>query len=136
AAAGDVQPPPRNPLRLWRLRCSRRPAAAEAQTPARGSRHARRHAHDPRHRLRIYWIQDGLSANWTPDVREFAENNNIELVPTPTYASYLNRIEAHFRPITKFVVNNANYLDWHAFAHALARHIEHRNGPHRDHRIA
>ena len=54
----------------------------------------------------------------------------------PTYASYLNRIEAHFRPITEFVVNNADYLDWDAFAHALAHHVRHRNGPDRDRRIA
>jgi transposase len=86
-------------------------------------------------RLRIYWIQDNLSANWTPDIRKFAAENNIELVPLPTYASYLNRIEAHFRPITEFVVNNADYLDWDAFAHALAAHVRHRNGPDRDRRI-
>ena len=41
-------------------------------------------------RRRIYWIQDGLSANWTPDFRAFADDHTIELVPTPTYASYLN----------------------------------------------
>jgi hypothetical protein len=40
-------------------------------------------------RQRIYWIQDNLSANWTPDIRAYAANNKIELVPTPTYASYL-----------------------------------------------
>jgi hypothetical protein len=87
-------------------------------------------------RLRIYWIQDNLSANWTPDVRIFAAENNIELVPLPTCASYLNRIEAHFRPITEFVVDNADYLDWDSFAHALARHVQHRNGADRDRRIA
>jgi transposase len=87
-------------------------------------------------RIRLYWIQDNLSANWTPEIRKFAANNNIELVPLPTYASYLNRIEAHFRPITEFVVNNADYLDWDAFAHALANHVRHRNGPDRDRRIA
>jgi transposase len=87
-------------------------------------------------RIRLYWIQDNLSANWTPDIRQFAADNNIELVPLPTYASYLNRIEAHFRPITEFVVNNADYLDWDAFAHALANHVRHRNGPDRDRRIA
>ena len=87
-------------------------------------------------RIRLYWIQDNLSANWTPDIRAFADHNNIELVPLPTYASYLNRIEAHFRPITEFVVNNADYLDWDAFAHALAAHVRHRNGPDRDRRIA
>lgn len=86
-------------------------------------------------RRRIYWIQDGLSANWTPDIRAFAANHKIELVPTPTYASYLNPVECHFFPIQEFVVNNADYLDWDAFAWTLARHIHHRNGPHRDKRI-
>jgi transposase len=86
-------------------------------------------------RRRTYWIQDNLSANWTPDIRAFAEANNIELVPTPTYASYLNRVECHFLPISEFVVNNADYLDWDASAHALARHVLYRNGPHRDQRL-
>jgi hypothetical protein len=34
--------------------------------------------------------------------------NNIELVPTPTYASYLNRVECHFLPISEFVTSNAD----------------------------
>lgn len=86
-------------------------------------------------RLRIYWIQDNLSANWTPDIRAYADANNIELVPTPTYASYLNRVECHFLPISEFVVKNADYLNWDAFAYALARHITDRNGAHRDQRL-
>jgi hypothetical protein len=97
-------------------------------------------------RRRIYWIQDGLSASWTPDIRTFAAASKIELVPTPTYASYLNPVEGHFFPITEFVVNNAAYLagrrsrpcaerradsgaEWDALAGALARHVQHRNGP-------
>lgn len=86
-------------------------------------------------RLRIYWIQDNLSANWTPDIRKFAAANNIELVATPTYASYLNRIECHFLPISEFVVKNADYPDWDAFAHALAQHVTYRNGEHRNQRL-
>ena len=86
-------------------------------------------------RRRIYWIQDNLSANWTPDIRTYAAANKIELVATPTYASYLNPVECHFFPISEFVVNNADYVDWDAFAWALARHVQHRNGPHRDRRI-
>jgi hypothetical protein len=86
-------------------------------------------------RLRIYWIQDNLSANWTPHIRAYADAHNIELVPTPTYASYLNRIECHFLPISEFDVKNADYLDWDAFAFALARHITDRNGAHRDERL-
>jgi Rhodopirellula transposase. len=79
--------------------------------------------------IRLYWIQDGLSSHWTPDIRTYADANNIELVPTPTYASYLNRIEATFGAIDEFVCKNADYLDWDAFAHALADHVQHRNSP-------
>ena len=87
-------------------------------------------------RQRIYWIQDNLSANWVPDIRSFAAANNVELVPTPTYASYLNPVECHFSALTQFVVANADYIDWDAFAFALARHVTYRNGDHRDHRLA
>jgi transposase len=85
---------------------------------------------------RIYWIQDNLSANWVPSIRAFAAANKIELVPTPTYASYLNPVECHFSALTEFVVANADYLDWDAFGYALAQHIRYRNSDHRDHRIA
>lgn len=80
-------------------------------------------------RIRIYWIQDGLSSHWTPAIRAWAEGNNVELVPTPTYASYLNRIEATFGAIDEFVCKNADYLDWDAFGHALADHVRYRNSP-------
>ena len=62
-------------------------------------------------------------------------NNRIELVATPTYASYLNPVECHFSAISEFVVCNADYLDWDAFAFALARHISYRNGEHRNRRL-
>ena len=80
-------------------------------------------------RRRIYWIQDNLSANWVPPIRAFAAANRIELVATPTYASYLNPVECHFSALTEFVVCNADYLDWDAFGYALADHIRHRNSP-------
>ncbi|MGH7539552.1 MAG: IS630 family transposase [Gemmatimonadota bacterium] len=80
-------------------------------------------------RIRIYWIQDGLSSHWTPAIRAYAEANNIELVPTPTYASYLNRIESTFGAIDEFVCKNADYVDWDAFGFALAEHVRHRNSP-------
>ena len=47
-------------------------------------------------RQRIYLIADNLSTHKTPAIREWAEANNVELVFTPTYASFLNRIECHF----------------------------------------
>ena len=79
--------------------------------------------------IRLYWIQDGLSSHWTPEIRAYADGNNIELVPTPTYASYLNRIERTFGAIDEFVCKNADYLDWDAFGYALADHVRHRNSP-------
>ena len=79
--------------------------------------------------IRLYWIQDGLSSHWTPEIRAYADGNNIELVPTPTYASYLNRIESTFGAIDEFVCKNADYLDWDAFGHALADHVRYRNSP-------
>ena len=59
----------------------------------------------------------------------YTDANNIELVATPTYASYLNRIEATFGALDEFVCKNADYLDWDAFGHALADHVRHRNSP-------
>ena len=85
--------------------------------------------------LRIYLIADNLSAHKTPDIRQWAAENNIELVFTPTYASFLNRIECHFWAIGEFVVNNADYPDWDTFKKAMADHIHYRNGPHRDQRL-
>lgn len=83
------------------------------------------------HSKRLYWIQDNLSCHWTPAIRAWAEESNVELVPTPTYASYLNRIESHFGAIGEFVVKNADYVDWDSFALAMAEHIRYRNDPDR-----
>src|SRR6266566_4526583 len=88
-----------------------------------------------RPKIRIYLIADNLSAHKTPDIRQWADLNNVELVFTPTYASFLNRIECHFWAIGEFVVNNADYPDWDTFKTAMADHIQYRNGPHRDQRL-
>jgi hypothetical protein len=82
--------------------------------------------HDPR--LRLYVVISNLSCHWTPKVREWAERSTVELVPTPTYASYLNRIECHVWAIQEFVIKNADYESWEELALAMGRHIGHRNG--------
>jgi transposase len=89
--------------------------------------------YDPK--LRIYLIADNLSTHKTPAIREWAAGANTELVFTPTYASFLNRIECHFWGIGEFVINNTDYPDWHTLAKAMADHIRYRNGPHRDQRL-
>jgi len=87
-------------------------------------------------RLRIYLIADNLSTHNTLPIREWAAENNVELVFTPTYASFLNRIECHFWAIGELVVRNADYESWDVLAKAMADHIRYRNGPHRDERLA
>jgi transposase len=89
--------------------------------------------YDPR--LRIYLAMDNLSTHKTQAISEWAQSANVELVFTPTYASFLNRIECHFWAIGEFVVRNADYPDWDALAKAMAEHIRYRNGPHRDQRL-
>jgi len=89
--------------------------------------------YDPK--LRIYLIADNLSTHKTPAIRDWAAGANTELVFTPTYASFLNRIECHFWGIGEFVINNADYHSWDALAKAMADHIRYRNGPHRDQRL-
>lgn len=68
----------------------------------------------------IYWVQDNLSSHWTPEVRAWAERLEITLVPTPTYASWLNRIECHFGAMVEAVFAGSDYPD-HAAIQAAAR---------------
>jgi transposase len=89
--------------------------------------------YDPR--LRLYLIADNLSTHKTPAIIEWAAGANTELVFTPTYASFLNRIECHFWGVNEFVINNADYDSWDILAKAMADHIRYRNGPHRDQRL-
>ncbi len=89
--------------------------------------------YDPK--LRIYLVADNLSTHKTPAIRDWAAESNVELVFTPTYASFLNRIECHLWAIGEFVIKNADYPDWDTLAGAMADHIRYRNGPCRDQRL-
>jgi transposase len=89
-----------------------------------------------RARQRIYLIMDNLSTHWTVDIRQWASQHRVELVPTPTYASYLNRIECHFAAIGEFVIKNADYPDWQTLQQAMADYICLRNRSHRGGPIA
>jgi transposase len=79
---------------------------------------------------RISLVMDNLSTHWTTDIRDWAADSNVELVPTPTYASFLNRIECHFWAIGEFVIKNADYPDWNTLAKAMADYIHLRNRTH------
>ena len=59
---------------------------------------------------------DGLSAHWTQEIRDWAVANHVGLLPTPTNASHLNRIECHFWAYVEFVINGSDYPDWTEFS--------------------
>jgi transposase len=88
----------------------------------------------PEHR-RLYLVNDNLSLHWTPAIRTWAATHNVELVPTPTSASYLNRIECHFQPLREFVLNAADYASHAEVARALQRYLRRRNADHHPSRI-
>jgi transposase len=83
-----------------------------------------------RPKRRIYLVMDNLSTHWTSEIRTWATDSNVELVPTPTYASFLNRIECHFWAIGEFTIKNTDYPDWHTLAKAMADYISLRNRTH------
>jgi transposase len=85
--------------------------------------------------MRLYLVNDNLSLHWTPRIRGWAAEHNVELVPTPTSASYLNRIECHFQPLREFVLNAADHASHADVARALRRYIRRRNSDHQTSRI-
>jgi transposase len=75
---------------------------------------------------RIYLIVDNFSPHKKRQVTDYCEANDIELVFTPTNASWLNWIEAEFAAIREFALNGtdhrshaeqgkaiADYIRWH-----------------------
>lgn len=83
----------------------------------------------------VYIVMDNLSAHWTPAIRAWAVNNNVGLLPTPTNASWLNRIECHFWAYVEFVVKGSDYADWTEFSKATQAYIRRRNRDRHDPRI-
>lgn len=78
-------------------------------------------------RVRLYVVMDNLSAHWTEDVRSWAEASNVELVPTPTYASWLNRIEAQFGVLHSFVMAGSDYRTHAEIQAATSAFLRRRN---------
>jgi transposase len=64
-------------------------------------------------RERIYLVMDNLSSHYHKTLTNFARNNRITLVPTPTYASWLNLIEAQFTALKSFCLSNSDDLSHH-----------------------
>jgi transposase len=76
---------------------------------------------------RVYIIQDGLSAHWTPDVRAWARANRVTLVPTATNASWMNPVECHAGDIQKLALDGSDHQSWDDVERAFQRAVEYRN---------
>jgi transposase len=83
----------------------------------------------------IHVILDNLNHHKNRNVREWCETNKVELVFTPTYASWANPIEAHFGPLRQFVLANSDYTDHPTLAKAIRSYLRWRNTHTRDPRL-
>jgi hypothetical protein len=75
----------------------------------------------------IYIICDNLSANTTPAIRAWAARNNVELVLTPTSASWADPIEAQFGPLRGFTMANSHYPNHTVLAREMQAYLRWRN---------
>jgi transposase len=87
-----------------------------------------RHCYPPQQR--IYLIMDNLSSHWKESLIQYAKANRITLVPTPTYASWLNAIEAHFTALKKFCITNSDDLSHLERRKRIYRYLSMRNKQH------
>jgi hypothetical protein len=60
-------------------------------------------------------------------VSEWAAANNVELAHTPTYSSWLNRIEAQFQALRYFALDGTDHASHQEQAPMIRRYISWRN---------
>ncbi|WP_405787349.1 IS630 family transposase [Streptomyces sp. NBC_00029] len=75
----------------------------------------------------IYVILDNLSAHLNWRIRRWAARHKVELCFTPTYASWVNPIEAHFGPLWQFTLANSNHPHHTVQTRALHAYLRWRN---------
>jgi len=72
---------------------------------------------------RICLVLDNLSTHRHRDVKRYCCASNIQLVYTATYASWMNRIECHFAPFRRFVLDNSDWSDHAKIARAAQDYL-------------
>lgn len=75
----------------------------------------------------LFIIQDGLSAHWTPEIRSWASQNNVTLVPTATNASWMNPVECHAGDIQKLAYDGSDPKNFEEIEAAFHLAVEYRN---------
>jgi len=80
-------------------------------------------------------VLDNLSTHRHRQVKHYCRKNNIRLVFTATYASWMNRIECHFAPLRHFVIANSDWPDHKEIARATQDYLRWRNADKKNARI-
>jgi len=76
---------------------------------------------------KVYVIQDGLPAHWTPYIRTWAHSSNTILVPTATNASWMNPVECHAGDVQKLALSGTDYKSWDDVNRAFIDAVKYRN---------
>ena len=80
---------------------------------------------------RIFLVLDNFSPHISTSVKEWAQENRVTLIYTPTNASWLNRIECQFTELRKFVFENTYYQQHDDVKSAINRFLAYRNSRNR-----
>ena len=88
-----------------------------------------RSLHPPEVRIAIVLdnFSPHLSTRSDTRVGDWAEANNVEFAYTPTYASWLNRIEAKFQALRYFCLDGTDHPSHREQASMIRRYIAWRN---------
>jgi transposase len=75
----------------------------------------------------LYVICDNFSPHKKTQLAHWCDNNDVELVFTPTNASWLNWIESEFTALRYFTLDGSDYPSHTAQEHAIAGYVRWRN---------
>lgn len=75
----------------------------------------------------LYVVLDNFSPHKKVEVRDWCAANEIELVFTPTNASWLNWIECEFTALRYFTLDGSDFPSHAAQQTAIARYVRWRN---------
>ena len=76
---------------------------------------------------RLYIVLDNRSSHKKHDVLVWAKTHKITLVFTPTYCTWINRIECHFTALRKFVLSGRYFATHDEQNAAIKRYLIYRN---------
>lgn len=76
---------------------------------------------------RLYIVMDNRSAHTTEAVLSWVRRHKMTLVLTPTYCSWMNRVECHFTALKKFALSGCYFQNHAQQMAAIMRYLLYRN---------